>query len=423
MSPPSSNRPFSQPSDQPSVGTVLRARREELGWRLEDVAEWLRIRPKLLAALEADDLSKLPGVAYAVGFLRTYAHAMQLDADALVERFRRDTRGAVTRKPELVFPQPEGDRGLPIGVLVGAGLVVVVAAYVGWYRFTEHDNLAQRQVPAVAELMPGAATPAMTSPQVASVMPGRAPTPEPHAPVTASSVPATSAPAVAPTQNAPAPDVSAAPSGAQSTPSTVAPSVAPPASDDDSETPPAGEAAPSQQAGAIGQPATDLPPAVPEGAVVLRALAPVWTQVRDRDGHVLMSRVMQPGESWQGDPAGAPFRMSFGNAGGIVLTTAGATSAPLGKEGQVRRNVEVTADAIRSGAFGSGIALPVQPNAPVPVPGANAAPPAVVPSSVPPRAPPVSVPRKAPAAPEVSADDLNARQLEHQPLEQSSPSH
>ncbi|MFT8979052.1 RodZ domain-containing protein [Gluconobacter oxydans] len=423
MSPPSSNRPFSQPSDQPSVGTVLRVRREELGWRLEDVAEWLRIRPKLLAALEADDLSKLPGVAYAVGFLRTYAHAMQLDADALVERFRRDTRGAVTRKPELVFPQPEGDRGLPVGVLVGAGLVVVVAAYVGWYRFTEHDNPAQRQVPAVAELMPGAATPAMTSPQVASVMPGRAPTPEPQAPVTASSVPATPAPAAAPTQNAPAPDVPAAPSVAQPTPSTVVPSVASPASDDDSETPPAGEAPPSQQTGAIGQPATDLPPAVPEGAVVLRALAPVWTQVRDRDGHVLMSRVMQPGESWQGDPAGAPFRMSFGNAGGIVLTTAGATSAPLGKEGQVRRNVEVTADAIRSGAFGSGIALPVQPNAPVPVPGATAAPPAVAPAPVPPRAPPVSVPRKAPAAPEVSADDLNARQLEHQPLEQSSPSH
>ncbi|GBR56084.1 helix-turn-helix domain-containing protein [Gluconobacter sphaericus] len=428
MSPPPSNRPFSQPSDQPSVGTVLRVRREELGWRLEDVAEWLRIRPKLLAALEADDLSKLPGVAYAVGFLRTYAHAMQLDVDALVERFRRDTRGAVTRKPELVFPQPEGDRGLPVGVLVGAGLVVVVAAYVGWYRFTEHDNPAQRQVPAVSELMPGAATPAMTSPQVASVMPGRAPTPEPHAPVTAPSVPAMSAPPVAPIQNAPAPDASAAPSIAQSTPSTVAPSVAPPASDDDSETPPAGEVAPAQptntqQTVAIGQPAMDLPPAVPEGAVVLRALAPVWTQVRDRDGHVLVSRVMQPGESWQGDPAGAPFRMSFGNAGGIVLTTAGATSAPLGKEGQVRRNVEVTADAIRSGAFGSGIALPVQPNAPVPVPGETAAAPAVAPVPAPPRAPPVSVSRKAPAAPEISADDLNARQLGHQPLEQSSLSH
>ncbi len=423
MSPPPSNRPFSQPSDQPSVGTVLRARREELGWRLEDVAEWLRIRPKLLAALEADDLTKLPGVAYAVGFLRTYAHAMQLDADALVERFRRDTRGAVTRKPELVFPQPEGDRGLPIGVLVGAGLVVVVAAYVGWYRFTEHDNPAQRQVPAVAELMPGAATPAMTSPQVASVMPGRAPTPEPHASVAASSAPVAALPAVGPTANEQVATASPTAPVPQIPAQVPAPSGAPPTTDDDTETSPPGEAASPAENTTIGQPATDLPPAVPEGAVVLRALSPVWTQVRDRDGHVLISRVMQPGESWQGDPAGAPFRMSFGNAGGVVLTTAGATSAPLGKEGQVRRNVEVTAEAIRSGVFGSGIALPGQPNAPLPASGTATAPQGAQPASVPPRAPPVSAPRKAPVPPEVSADDLNARQLEHQPLEQSSPSH
>lgn len=415
MSPPPSNRPFSQPSDQPSVGTVLRARREELGWRLEDVAEWLRIRPKLLAALEADDLTKLPGVAYAVGFLRTYAHAMQLDADALVERFRRDTRGAVTRKPELIFPQPEGDRGLPIGVLVGAGLVVVVAAYVGWYRFTEHDNPAQRQVPAVAELMPGAATPAMTSPQVASVMPGRAPTPEPHAPVAATP----QSVATAPAQNGQTPAAPASPIPAQS----PASSVTPPATDEDADVSAPGEAASPAENAPVGQPATDLPPAVPEGAVVLRALSPVWTQVRDRDGHVLISRVMQPGESWQGDPAGAPFRMSFGNAGGVVLTTAGATSAPLGKEGQVRRNVEVTAEAIRSGVFGSGIALPGQPNAPLPAAATATAPQGAQPAPMLPRAAPVSAPRKAPAPPEVSADDLNARQLEHQPLEQSSPSH
>lgn len=420
MSPPPSNRPFLQPSDQTSVGRLLRARREELGWRLEDVAEWLRIRSKLLAALEGDDLTKLPGVAYAVGFLRTYAHAMQLDADGLVEQFRRDTSGAVTRKPELVFPQPEGDRGLPIGVLVGAGLVVVVAAYVGWYRFTEHDNLAQRQAPAVAELMPGAATPAMTSPQVASVMPGRAPTPEPHAPVAASSAPAAALPAVGPTANE---QVAAAPTTVPVPQVQAQVSAAPPATENDAAASPPVEAASSTENATISQPATDLPPAVPEGAVVLRALAPVWTQVRDRDGHVLISRVMQPGESWQGDPAGAPFRMSFGNASGVVLTTAGATSAPLGKEGQVRRNVEVTAEAIRSGVFGSGIALPGQPNTPLPASATATAPQGALPASVPPKAPSVSAPRKVYAPPEVSADDLNARQLEHQPLEQSSPSH
>ncbi|MBF0891197.1 helix-turn-helix domain-containing protein [Gluconobacter sp. LMG 1744] len=416
MSSPSSSRPLSQSSDQPSVGKVLRERREELGWRLEDVAEWLRIRPKLLAALEADDLSGLPGVAYAVGFLRTYAHAMQLDADALVERFRRDTRGAVTRKTELVFPQPEGDRGLPVGVLVGAGLVVVAVAYVGWYRFTAHDTPAQRQVPAVAELMPGAATPATTSPQVASVMPGRAPTPEPHAPVVASPTPAGP-----PTISSPVQTVAAPQNPPASAPEQAVPAA--PSSDEDDATvptPPAETVAP-EKTSTPGQPATDLPPAVPEGAVVVRALSHVWTQVRDKDGHVLMSRVMQPGESWQGDPAGAPFRMSFGNAGGVVLTTAGATSAPLGREGQVRRSVEVTADAIRSGSFGSGVALPVQPSA-LPSPTATDATAVVPPVAAKPS--PAPVPHKTPPPEhDVSADDLNARQLEHQPLEQSSPPH
>ncbi|GEK95985.1 helix-turn-helix domain-containing protein [Gluconobacter kanchanaburiensis] len=422
MSPPSSNRPFPTPSDQPSVGTVLRQRREELGWRLEDVAEWLRIRPRLLAALEEDDVTKLPGVAYAVGFLRTYAHAMQLDAEALIERFRQDTRGAVIRRPELVFPQPEGDRGLPIGVLVGAGLVVVVASYVGWYKFSAHDTPAQRQVPAVAELMPGAATPATTSPQVASVMPGRAPTPEPHATVSVPGTVATSSPATlpaAPSQTKPLQNqyssVPVAPSsgGQLATPPGLVSSTE---TDDDAEPSPPVQTSPdgfSAKGPAAAQPATDLPPSVPEGAVVVRTLSPVWTQVRDRDGHVLISRVMQPGESWQGDPAAAPFRMSFGNAGGVVLTTAGATSAPLGREGQVRRNVEVTAEGIRSGAFGSGIALPVQPAVPATAKDVSVSTPQ-----------PAVAKRKVPSpSHDTSADDLNARQLEHQPLEQLSPSH
>ncbi|MFT9298570.1 MAG: helix-turn-helix transcriptional regulator, partial [Gluconobacter sp.] len=64
MSPPS-DRPMPLRSDQPSVGTILRTRREELGWQIDDVAQWLRIRSRLLVALEADDLSSLPGVAYA----------------------------------------------------------------------------------------------------------------------------------------------------------------------------------------------------------------------------------------------------------------------------------------------------------------------------------------------------------------------
>jgi len=173
------------------------------------------------------------------------------------------------------------------------------------------------------------------------------------------------------------------------------------------------------------EPSTNTPaetpaPAVPVGSVVVRLLAPVWMQVKDKDGHVLVSRVLKAGESWQGDAAGAPFRMSFGNAGGVVLSTDGTTSAPLGRQGEVRRNVEVTAEAIKSGVFGNGVALPVQPAS---EPSNPSAVPEAVDASQDSPAPvvkPVPHRAKAPAKPsaELSADDLNARQLD-----QSSPSH
>ncbi|MBS1063184.1 helix-turn-helix domain-containing protein [Gluconobacter wancherniae] len=413
MSPVSSDRTKAYRPDQPTVGQTLRARREELGWQIDAVAEWLRIRPRLLIALEADDVKALPGVAYAVGFLRTYAHSMQLDAEELVARFNRETRGATTRKTDLVFPQPEDDRSIPVGLLVGAGLIVVVAAYAGWYRFAAHDVPAERKVPAVSELMSGAASLTTTSPQVASVMPGRAPAPQHD---------------VAPVQNpaADTPPVSsntAVPVQAQAGTTVVQPEVPQSQALPHADVPAVADTDHPSTPSELPAPASGVPSSIPDDAVVVRALSSVWTQIKDHDGHVLVGRTLNPGESWQGDASGAPYVMSFGNAGGVVLSAGGITSEPLGKQGAVRRNVTVTADAIRSGAFGTGVPLPVQPQPPL------ASGPASGPAldGSPPSEPAVTVPSfhrrpsvKPPVLPkpEVSADDLNARQLD-----QSSPSH
>lgn len=402
--PPPADRPLPLRSDASgvtprSVGTILRERREELGWRIDDVAQWLRIRPRLLEALETDDIAALPGIAYAVGFLRTYAQAMQLDADALVERFRTEYRGVASRKTDLVFPEPEGEGGVPVGVLIGAGLLVVAGAYAGWYKFGPHDHQAQRRVPPVAELMPGAATPATTSPQVASVMPGRAPSPETPAPGTPGlGTAAPSRPEAAPVSEPPVPSpLPVTPPGA--TPDVASRTVSTPEATRPPPQPPLG---------------------LPEGVVLVRAIAPVWLQVKDRDGHVLLSRVMNEGETWRGDAAFAPFHMSFGNAGGAALAAGTQTTGPLGRQGEVKRNIEVTADSVRSGAFGALSPLPPDtipaPAAPDPGasgPGADAAPAQAAPAPrrhFPQPAPEPSAAQ--PSAAQPSADDLNVRQLE-----------
>ncbi|NVN39999.1 helix-turn-helix domain-containing protein, partial [Ameyamaea chiangmaiensis] len=158
------------------VGPTLRARREQLGWSLDDVAAWLRIRLSYLQALEDGGTGNMPGDAYVVGFLRTYAGALGFDAEDMVARFKRET-GGLARKPELTFPSPVPDRALPAGVIVLLGCVVIVAAYAGWYRYTDHGRSQPQPVPPINDVMPGVTAHSTTSPQLATVMP-----PPGHAP-------------------------------------------------------------------------------------------------------------------------------------------------------------------------------------------------------------------------------------------------
>ncbi|WP_048862347.1 helix-turn-helix domain-containing protein, partial [Acidisphaera rubrifaciens] len=70
------------------LGADLRTARLRLGWDLADVAAGLRIRLSYLEALERGHAAGLPGIAYAIGFLRTYGAALGLDPDELSRRYR-----------------------------------------------------------------------------------------------------------------------------------------------------------------------------------------------------------------------------------------------------------------------------------------------------------------------------------------------
>ena len=129
------------------VGAELRSARLRLGWSLPDVAQELRIRLPYLEAIEDGRLSDLPGNAYAVGFLRTYAAALGLDAAEVARRFRAEAQ-EVNRKPELSFPAPVPERGVPAGAVILLGVVLAAGAYAAWYRFSDD----RRSDPGVAPI-------------------------------------------------------------------------------------------------------------------------------------------------------------------------------------------------------------------------------------------------------------------------------
>jgi hypothetical protein len=113
------------------IGESLRQARTDQGLELGAVSEAIKIRVRYLRALEAEDWDALPAPAYARGFLRTYAGYLGLDADALVEEFRRavDVSAEYGPSEELRPPVAERPAAFPSPrMLIVAGAVVAVLA-------------------------------------------------------------------------------------------------------------------------------------------------------------------------------------------------------------------------------------------------------------------------------------------------------
>lgn len=79
----------------------LRKAREAKGIELKEVEEITKIRRKYLTAMEEENYHVLPGGAYTIGYLRTYARFLDLDADSLVNSFRMEaTEPEVEKTPD-----------------------------------------------------------------------------------------------------------------------------------------------------------------------------------------------------------------------------------------------------------------------------------------------------------------------------------
>ena len=310
---------------QSGVGGDLRHAREDLGWSLPDVAGTLRIRQPYLEAIEAGRLSELPGNAYAVGFVRTYATALGLDPVEIGRRFK-DEAQHVNRKTELAFPAPVPERGVPVGAVLLLGALLTAGSYAVWYRYSGEARATIEPVAPVPERLAPLAEPSRPlsnpSPQVASILPpgGTAAIPGPVATV-APPVPAASPPVVAPTPLA----------------------------------------------------ALKPGPVAEISRVMLRIKSDSYIQVKEKQGAVLLNRVMRAGETWP-MPRGQALLLTTGNAGGTEVVVDGVTSPPLGANGLVRRDIAVDVDALKPGAVLSAPKPAPRPiPAPAPAPAATPA--------------------------------------------------
>ena len=129
-----------------SVGEILRRTRVHYGQSLEDIERALHIRASQLQVIESDDVERLPGRVYAIGFVRSYSEYLGLDGDKMVHLFKKQA-GGKTQRPELDFPIAASETHIPPAWVVIGTIVCAVAIIGVWLSIQTRDRTIVTEIP------------------------------------------------------------------------------------------------------------------------------------------------------------------------------------------------------------------------------------------------------------------------------------
>ncbi len=93
-----------------SLGAQLAAKREKLAWSVAEVACHLKLAPRQIDAIEADNYAALPTMVMTRGFIRSYAKLLGLDSAALLAQISPSAAPKVVssnRRNQLFAPFSE----------------------------------------------------------------------------------------------------------------------------------------------------------------------------------------------------------------------------------------------------------------------------------------------------------------------------
>lgn len=284
------------PAEAPDgPGAQLRAAREAAGYSIEQVAQYLKLAPRQVLAIEEETFAELPGRTFIRGFVRNYARLFNLDAATLLSLLPDARRVPGLEAPELhatstVRGELPENGTTKIGVARWAIPLLLIAIIAGvlWYEW-HRGALPGLSGSSEAERVEPAATGELS------------PMPSP--------MPARAAPSTTTTAPSPMIDITPAPAN---------------------EAAPTGNRAGEPSAGAATSAATLSTPASPASATAANAgsaeaslsfnfSGPSWVEVRDATGAVLTNR-LNAADSTRTLSGKPPFIISIGNANHVQLS-------------------------------------------------------------------------------------------------------
>ncbi len=304
------------------IGKELRTAREALGHQIAPLSVELCISRRQLLALEENRSEDLPGPTYAIGFLRVYADRLGLDADALCHTYRLKC-GDVDMTPQLHFPEPLPETGIPALSVLVSGSLALAGIYMGWSALSGGSTAQANLVPApparLVALVEGDSPDSSTKPEI-TVM-----------------AEADSSESAVEEKAEPVYQLASANEGtAQAAASTAEPAT--PVASEPIEQPQPQESSSVVKSASASIPQATIPYEGRSSGIQILALQDTWVMITDKDDHLLMEGIIRSGERYT-PPAIPGLRLTTSNAGGLELTINGRTIQALGEKGAVVRSV------------------------------------------------------------------------------------
>ena len=293
-------------SETKDIGSVLRQARDAQNVSLEDVSALLKIREDHLQALENNDFDRLPGHVYAIGFIRTYATHLGLNAGELISLFKEAT---MILPIEDAAYNDAGGEPVSLGLKIGLGVFAVFLVYLMWLiaggaGTSEREASVKPPENAVASSAAGETAP-IDAPQAAVVTP-------PARPQTAEAL---------------TPQSGASIAEAEAAPESIAEGEPVQAVGLSQEVEVAALQAPKAEA------VSNSEPVVPQ-KVDIRASRRTWMRIENTDGTVLFSSIIRDGESFTLEED-APYTLATRDAGALHFHVDDEKVGDVGRRGQI----------------------------------------------------------------------------------------
>jgi len=315
-------------------GAMLAAARQKKGWSVEQVASLVKLAPRQIQAIEADNYAALPGLAVARGFVRSYAKVLGLDANALTAAMPQESavaqRDHIVPQHSLSTPFSEGPlpammmstRGNSSALPILAGVIVVAllagAAAVRWTDLGAavpqlawlKSHKSEASAPEAAQNAEAVSSDTPVNARVDTIV-----EPTGNEAAKESSAAATATPAPAPVASVAAPVEAATPAAAQPASTvTAAPASATSSSSSSSPSSSAQMAATTVPSGLNIVNSKDL--------LRLTFREDSWVEIRRADKSTVISRLLKAGTTETFDVSDAT-TLIIGNASGVDATLRG----------------------------------------------------------------------------------------------------